>query len=537
MDIIDRLLQKVHKLNDIGIALSAEKDYHKLLEKILEGAKELTRADGGTLYTVTDYGKKLKFEIVRTDSLSIHWNAKDGVDESFIKVFPDIPIYKEGKETNDHLVVVCSVVHGKTINIADTYYEENFDLSGTKEFDKRTGYRTKSVLTVPMRNHEGEIIAVLQVINNHDPKTGEIIPFSEEDQELVESLASQAAIAMTNNNLIADLKEMLESLIKVLADAIDGKSKYTGKHCRRVPIIAKMIAEAVSNVNNGPLAKTFFTEEEIYELYVAALLHDCGKVTTPIYVVDKRNKLEAIFDRIHLIDTRFEVLKREEEKEFLKKKFLSLKGQVTEEDIAKAEADLCDRVKDLNDDRDFLRECNRGKEEDMPSDDVERVKKIADYKWHFDGKSQPFLTDDEVKNLCIHRGTLNDEERGIINKHVDMTIKMLSKLPYPTHLRRVPEIAGAHHEHLDGSGIPYGLTKDEMSLQARILALADIFEALTAGDRPYRSAFTLSKALELLKGCKDKGIIDPDVYDVFIGEKLYLRYGKEFLPSELIDVE
>ena len=217
------------------------------------------------------------------------------------------------------MVAAYSVVNAKTVNIADAYLTEGFDFSGTRKFDEKTGYRSKSFLTVPMMNHENEIIGVLQLINAIDPHTKDIIAFSESHQRLVESLASQAAVALTNHNLIDGLKGLFESFIKLIADAIDEKSPYTGGHCQRVPELTMMLADAAIKTKTGPLKSFTMTEKEIYELKIAAWLHDCGKVTTPEYVMDKATKLETIFDRIHLIDDRFELLKAQRENACLRK--------------------------------------------------------------------------------------------------------------------------------------------------------------------------------------------------------------------------
>ena len=313
MQAID-LLNQLDRLNSIGVALSAEHDNDRLLEIILLGAKELTNADGGTLYLVTE-DDKLKFEIMRTLSLDIAMGGTTGKKIAF----PALPIYLDDGMPNTNMVAAYSVVNAKTVNIADAYLTEGFDFSGTRQFDEKMGYRSKSFLTVPMKNHENEIIGVLQLINAIDPLTKQIIAFSESHQRLVESLASQAAVALTNHNLIRGLKHLFESFIKLIADAIDEKSPYTGGHCQRVPELTMMLAKAAIETKSGPLQYFSMTENEIYELNIAAWLHDCGKVTTPESVMDKATKLETIFDRIHLVDHRFELLKTQRENVYLHK--------------------------------------------------------------------------------------------------------------------------------------------------------------------------------------------------------------------------
>jgi HD-GYP domain-containing protein (c-di-GMP phosphodiesterase class II) len=381
-----------------------------------------------------------------------------------------------------------------------------------------------------MRNHEGESIGVLQLINAQDPRTGEIVPFSPSDQRLAESLASQAAVALTNRMLINQLESLFESFISLINGAIDEKSPYTGGHCQRVPVLTMLLAEAVNETNDGPLSEFHMSDKDRYELKIAGLLHDCGKVTTPVHVVDKATKLETIYDRVHLIDTRFEVLKRDAE-------LASLKKSITLQPMEAAEEDkrLRDLLRRYDDDRKFLHACNIGGER-MRDEDIEHVKRIAQYRWRdVSGHEAEFLTTDEVKNLTIRAGTLTDEERKVINHHIVATIRMLEALPWPKHLTKVPEYAGGHHERMDGKGYPKGLTREQMSVQARCMGIADIFEALTAKDRPYKKGKTLSESLEILGRMRQNHHIDPDLFDVFVRRKVYRRYAEIFLDKEQID--
>jgi len=513
----DDLLQRLEDLNRVGVSLSKEKDINRLLENILIAAKNIVNADGGTLYRMVD-DRNLKFEIIRTDSLNIAMGGTTGVEIPF----NPIALYDETGKPNNSMVVAYAVLHDQSINIADAYTEQGFDFTGTKKFDKKTGYRSKSFLTIPMKNHENEIIGVLQLINAKDRESGEIIAFSATDEQLAESLASQAAIALTNRLLISQLEKLFESFIGLINTAIDEKSPYTSRHCARVPVLTMMIAEAVNNTKAGPLKDFHMNEKDRYELKIAALLHDCGKVTTPVHVVDKATKLETIYDRINLVDTRFEVLKRDAEIKFLKAKLRAGRNRAATANLEKA---YRGRIKQLGQDRELLRKSNIGGE--FANEKIlEQVREIATYPWvGIDGKRTTFLTDDEVENLSIARGTLNDKEREIINNHVVVTIKMLEALPWPKHLRNVPEFAGGHHERVDGKGYPNGLKGDKMSVQARIMAIADIFEALTAKDRPYKVGKTLTESLNILGRLKIDGHIDPDIFDVFVRGKVYHDYA------------
>ena len=526
----DDLVQRLEQLNAIGASLSAERDLGRLLESILTAAKTITRADGGTLYRLTEEGT-LRFEIVRTTSLKYYLGGTTG------NPVPFYPIHLMGKDgkPNHGMVAAYAALTGKTVNIPDAYTAEGFDFSGTRNFDKKTGYRSKSFLTVPMRNHENEIIGVLQLINATHPKTGEIGAFSPSDQRLAESLASQAAIALTNRMLINQLEELFESFINLINMAIDEKSPYTGGHCQRVPTLTMMLAEAVNETGSGPLADFRMSDKDRYELKIAGLLHDCGKVTTPVHVVDKATKLETIFDRINLIDTRFEVLRRDTEVALLKEKALLVAHDAPRAELDAADARYRDRVRQLQEDRSFLRACNIGSEA-MREGDIERVKAIGARRWvDVSGHEASFLSEEELKNLTIRAGTLNQDERQVINHHIVATIKMLEALPWPKHLRNVPEYAGGHHERMDGKGYPKGLTREQMSVQARVMGIADIFEALTARDRPYKKGKTLSESLRILGDMRLRGHIDPDLFDVFVRGKIYRRYAEMFLDKEQID--
>lgn len=527
----DKLFSRLEQLNIIGASLSKEHDVHRLVEAILVAAKTITHADGGTLYLLTADRTALRFEIMRTDSLNIALGGTTGQPMTF----PDLPLVNQYGQPNNTMVAAYAANQGKTINIADAYVEEGFDFSGTRAFDEQTGYRSQSFLTVPMVNHEDELIGVLQLINAFDPVKREVVSFSAADQSLAESLASQAAIALTNRQLIDQLEKLFESFINLINLAIDEKSPYTGGHCQRVPELTMMLAEAADATTTGPLAKFSMNERDRHELKIAGLLHDCGKVTTPVHVVDKATKLQTLFDRIHLIDTRFEVLKRDAEIAALRQQ-LALRTKTDATAEVSVQNALTEQLRALDADRDFLRQANIGSES-MAADDQQRVRAIGtERQWrNVDGVQTEFLTAEEMENLTIRSGTLTQKEREIINYHIVATNKMLEQLPWPKHLKRVPEYAGGHHERMDGKGYPKGLTREQMSIQARIMGIADIFEALTARDRPYKNGMKLSQAMKILAGFKKNGHIDPDLFDIFVNQKVYQQYAERFLNPEQVD--
>ncbi|MCA8838103.1 MAG: GAF domain-containing protein [Gammaproteobacteria bacterium] len=526
MTIQDELLGKISRLNEIGIALSSMKDITALMEAILDGAIELTGADGGTYYSVS--GEEVRFEITRTNSLGIVKGGSSGEPITYAA----LPLYVSG-EKNLSMAVTCAVHEQRPINITDAYQSTEYDLSGTQKFDQHNDYRTSSLLTVPMANHEDEVIGVLQLVNCINPQTRQVIHFSESCEQFANSLASQAAIALTNNGLIRSLEHLFESMTQLIAAAIDTKSPYTGAHCRRIPAITMMLAEAVHSCDGGPFVDFRMTDKDRYELNTAAWLHDCGKISIPDHIMDKATKLEGIYDGIENVDLRIEVVRRD-----VDLKYADLISDARDNPLQLEELNrrYQEETKALISDRDFLRWVNIGGEF-LDDDCVERIGRLAKHQYqNADGVIQPLLREWEVYNLSIRRGTLNPEERTVIEDHMVATVEMLDKLPFPKHLKNVPEYAGGHHERMDGTGYPKGLKREEMSVPARVMAIADVFEALSAKDRPYKQPKPISECLRIMSFmCKDSHL-DPDLFRVFLEKKVWLEYAETFLPADQIDI-
>jgi HD-GYP domain-containing protein (c-di-GMP phosphodiesterase class II) len=568
---------KLERMLTLGIAMSAERDADRLLETIMVGAKEIAGAEGSTLFLRTDRDT-LRFMIVHNDPLNLRLSSGDEVVG-----LADVPLFATDGAPNRANVVSVVVNEKRTIAIDDPYGSEGFDFSGPRAFDTCFNYRTRSILTVPLMPRGGEVVGALQLVNARDPDTGEPVPFSPGVRAFVEALAAQAAVALDNRNLLDALDRMVEGMTRMVAYAVDAKSPYTGAHCVRVPELAMMLAEAASRATQGPFADfAFTTPEQWREFRVGAWLHDCGKVTTPEFVIDKATKLETVVNRIHEVRTRFEVLSRDAE-------IARLQTVLLGGDVATADAMLAERQRQLREDFAFVAACNVGTES-MADADIERLKRIAATTWMRTfsdrlGLSEgerirlagiperplpaeehlladrpehvvPRTPDDpvanpdyafnlkapanrfnfgEVYNLSIRRGTLTEEERAIVNDHIVQTIVMLDNLKLPKDLRRVPEYAGTHHETLTGSGYPFGLTGAQLSIPARIMAVADIFEALTASDRPYKKAKTLSDAVNILADFARRRAIDPDVFRLFLESGVYRRYAERFLSPEQID--
>ena len=519
------IVERLDLLTEVSVALGDGHDIDAFLDRILKVAKSMTNADGGTLYRPSNDERSLCFHISLNDSLEIYQGGASGVPIDL----PPIPLYDQYGNKNLASVAAYAANFHQSVNIADVYRADVFSFSGMRSFDQTFGYRSKSILTVPMTDHAGDLVGVLQLINAQDPETGEIRTFSDTDQRFIEALAGQAAVALTNQQLVVQMEALLESLVNLINIGIDEKSPYTGRHCQFVPELTMLLAEAVHDTSIGPMASFRMSDADRRELWLAGLLHDCGKITTPVHVVDKATKLETIFDRIHMIDTRFEVLLRDAEIRALRAKC------EPGADHAALDERLASEQARLRADRDFLRHANVGSEGMAPSDQ-DRVRRIAAYRWTGpDGVERDFLDEDEVRNLTVRFGTLNDDERKIINNHIAVTIRMLESLPWPKHLKNVPEYAGGHHERMDGKGYPRGLTREQMSVQARVMAIADIFEALTARDRPYKKGKALSESLHILGKFALNGHIDPDLFDIFVREKVYLKFARKNLDPSQID--
>ncbi|MDF2445386.1 MAG: hypothetical protein K0S46_622 [Moraxellaceae bacterium] len=518
------------RLIEISTALSSERNTSRLFERILDAAQDITHADGGTLYLIREReeGKPvLEFEILRNDSLGLSLGGTSGIPIEL----PPMPLYREDGTPNHSNIATHTALTRRMENIEDAYYAEHLDFSGTKAFDARSGYRSKSFLTVPLCNHADEIIGVLQLLNARNPATGETIAFAKALEPIVAALASSAAIALDNQILLQDHKDLLDAFIKVIAQAIDAKSAHTSAHCQRVPALTEMIAQAACDTTDGPLGDFSLDESDWYELHVASWMHDCGKLATPDSVLDKATKLHLMLDGIDAVKTRFAAALSQIELRFLRQ--IAAQPEQAEALQAMMEQEL----QVLRDDCLFIERANVGGEFMKPEDQA-RVRQIAGHHWvdHL-GETKPMLTEAEVKYLCIERGTLSHEERQKINDHMKVTVQMLESLPFPKNLKRVPEYAGGHHEKMDGTGFPRGLKREQMSWPARMMAIADIFEALTSSDRPYKAPMKISQSLSILQKMKQQNHIDPDLYELFVKSRVWEKYARVHLRPEQLDVE
>ncbi|MCW8107433.1 HD domain-containing protein [Alteromonas ponticola] len=516
-------------LVNICIRISSESNSHKLLEEILINSIKVASADAGSIYSVTPE-KNLRFDTVINKTLGLHLGGSSGQEVSF----PEIPMYKDGKP-NKKAVVADAAVTGNVINLRDVYDELPYDMSAAREMDERTGYHTQSMLTIPLKDHTDDIIGVLQLINAQED--GRNVPFTRQIETLVRSFASLGAIALTNKSLILGMEALFESFARTIAKAIDEKSPHTGGHCKRVPELTLMIADAVHAANTGPLADFKLTGNERHQLTVAGWLHDCGKVATPERVIEKATKLHTIFDRIDYVDAKLEIVSRDIDLDIMQRKLAMVEnGDLSS--LAALEQESAQRHAELNSEREIIKASNMGSEF-LSDEAVDVIKTVASkYKISVNNHMQAVLSDNEVENLSVRAGTLTSEEREIIKRHMIVTMDILDSLPFPKHLDQVSEFALCHHETLDGKGYPRGLTKDEMSVPARVMAVADIFEALSASDRPYKKAKPVSECLFIMGTMVENKKIDPDIFRIFVEAKVYEDYIRQHAdPSQLDEID
>ncbi len=524
----------IQKLSEIGIALSVEKDITRLFKMIVKEAKSICNADAGTLYIVDEKRLHLEFVIVLNDSLGPVTGQAGELK------FPDVPLYLNGKPNYSNVSSLVALT-GESLNIPDIYQMQNnlplshLDFSGTRKYDRKTGYHTKSMLVIPMKNHEGATTGVLQLLNAQDSESGQIIPFSQEDEILVASLASQAAVALNNVQLIRELKDLFYAFIKSIATAIDEKSPYTGGHINRVVELTMMIADAVNADKNGYFKNIHLNEDAREELLIAAWMHDVGKITTPEHIVDKAGKLETIFDRMNLIELRFAWMEEKIKNHYLERRLELMKNSIHKKmDFQAIDRECSDRIQQLRDDFKTIKQASRPWKI-LDNDTLEQIRQIGEKKYRLGQKTYSVLTRDELENLSIRTGTLTDRERRIIEHHAKMTYRITSQLPFPGHLARVPDYASQHHEKPDGSGYPDGIKGKDLPLQSRILAVADIFDALTARDRPYKKPMSLSRAIEIMQNMKKHNHLDPDIVDIFLDSEIYRAYAEKHLDKNQID--
>lgn len=505
------LQEQVEKLNQVGIALTSETNLEKLLELIVHEAREFTRSDAGSLYILED--DKLFFHIAQNETLSRRPNPPPG-----FKPYP-LPLSEES-------IAGYVAITGKVLNIENVYrLPKTVPYSFNPDFDLRNNYVTRSMLIVPMKDRQGQILGVLQLINVMD-ETGAIAVFPKSVEHLVMSLASQAAVAIRNAKLIADIKALFEALIRYSASAIDARSPHTAGHSKRVAAYSKAIALAINDETTGPLRDIFFAPEELEELSYAAWLHDIGKLGVPEHILDKNNRLSN--EAMETIVSRFELIKA--------LKLKRIYQDMHTLDVSTMESSTPEGKKDQSDDKihqeiakveqetegdlSFIQNVNRSTF--LSEEDLATLQAIASKTYEdLHGNVRPYLTARESESLSVRKGNLTEDEYKRIQTHVELTYNIVKNIPFTKNLKNVPIYSATHHELLNGSGYPRGLKGEEIPVQARILAVVDVFDALTAADRPYRRAIPPEKAGDILRAEAKNGRLDKDIVDLFLDKELY----------------
>lgn len=498
------------------IALSREKDMGKLFEMIVDNSRAITNSQAGTLYIVES--GFLIFEILQNEPMGTRYKK----DSSTTSPLENVPLYINDRPNYSN-VSSCAAITGEIINISDVYHSSTFDFSGTRKYDKLTGFRSRSMLVLPLMNHEDKIIAVLQLINRVDERTGEITSFSEKDIDNILPLASQAAVTATKVSLIETLRDMFYSFIKAIATAIDTKSPYTGEHVKRVVSLSMKIAECVNNTKKPPYKDFRFSDDEMEELKLAAWMHDIGKVTTPQHIIDKSTKLETLSNGIDEIRTRFSLIRAMKKNEYYRKLIeINFAKDDPEYNILatshrqQLEADL----ESIHSDFELIQFCNTAGVV-VDAEKRDRLKSIFEKTITIDGEHHSYITEKEFERLCISKGTLTKNERKIIENHAAMTDQILRQLHFPEKLSKIPLFAASHHEKLNGTGYPCRLKEEEIPIQARIMALADIFEALTAKNRPYKEEMSTEQAVKILTLMARDNEIDKELLELCVSSGLF----------------
>jgi HD-GYP domain-containing protein (c-di-GMP phosphodiesterase class II) len=511
----ERLFEQIKKLSDIGRALSGVYDLNTLLEMIVDQARNFTNADAGTLYIVEE--NTLRFKIVQNDSLKIRMGGKDGESIPFAPV-----------ELNESNVSAYVALKGLSVNIPDVYNTDLFDFTGPKKFDQSSGYRSQSMLVVPMRDHYGDVIGVLQLLNATNFTTGAVTTFSQDYESLTESLASQAAVSITNAKLISNMAELFEAFVKVMATAIDEKSPVTGGHIRRVADLTLTMADVIHNTKEGPYKDITFTQDQIYELRIAAYMHDIGKVTSPVEIVEKAKKLQTIFDRIQYIRLRMTYISQKIRLDGQNAQIELLKNGSDPKKLKDLEKETQVKLKEITEIREFINKCNEPGEF-LDDEIIDRLREISQMTYTDDTEQQqPFLTEDELLNLSIRRGSITETERKKMQDHAAVTLKMLKQIPFTKKLKNIPDFAGAHHEFINGKGYPLGLKGDEIPFEGKLMAVTDIAEALTASDRPYKKAMPLETVYRILRSMAEKEELDNTLVELFIEKEVYKIYQHKY---------
>ena len=502
---------------DISTALSKEKDLSKILEMILKEAIAYTNSEGGTIYLKED--NALLFKSLINKKLDIFVNNPD---------FPCVALYHEGQENGENISAICAL-QKRIVNIPNIYMYNMDGLSfdGVKKFDKANNYRTASMLVIPMINQDDEVVGVVQLINKKSEER--YIKFEKDDIEMTSTYANWAATAITKNRLVEDLDALFLSFLESISVAMTAKSPFGHDHVARVAELMEVVSTKIDE-DRGVFKDIHYSKEQLKELEVAAWMHDIGKIATPDYLLDKATKLEMVYDRIGEIKTRFDYVQSMLKSQMLEEKIRLLEKRKKSE-IKELEREYEVATAVLTDDCDFLETINK-QEQPLNEKALERIQNIAEKTYQVEGESLMLLSAEEVEYLSIKAGTFTKRERDKVNEHAKVSLEMMKMLTFPKKYASVTEIACAHHEKLNGTGHPLGLKADEISFEGRLMAVVDIFEALTANDRAYKTPKTIEQTFEILEGMVKRGELDGEIVTFLKESKAYEPYTKKHLLKE-----
>lgn len=550
--------RKLELVTRSGVIFTRERNISNILETTLNTARNLTNSDGGTIYILEEVyaenpidpgeiaSRDLKFVALQNETMDT--NLKGGE----IEIMPPVPLEVDGEPNLSNVSAYCANT-GKLLNFDDVYDADGFDFSGTSSYDEANGYRSQSMLVIPLEDHENNIIGVLQLINRRMPD-GSIIGFTPEDIELVQSVSFPAAASITQQRMINEQVNLFNAFVTMLAQGLGEKSPHTYNHIRRVAALGEAISSSLSNWSEGIYADVSYDEDEMAEIKLAGWMHDIGKITTPEHIVSKQAKLQFVMDRFELIVGRCSSKMKDYKIEMLEKQLAASQAGASEDQMNALTRECEEKTALLADQLDALFQANRGSE-NMPTEQIQLVEELAGqsvdafYKkeiiidhgfpllksFSAQAHKAPLIDEWEKENLLIRRGTLNEGERDQIKLHADRSWRWLMELPFPRKQKRLPLYAGAHHEHLNGSGYPNGIGGKDMPMQSRILAIADIYEALVANDRPYKDPMPLSQAMNILGDMVKRGNLDGELMKIFLRSGDYMTYAKEYLNPEQID--
>jgi HD-GYP domain-containing protein (c-di-GMP phosphodiesterase class II) len=535
--------QEIHELNQIGMALSAEHDPQKLLELILTKSREFTSSDAGSVYLVETQqdgqSQSLLFAPGQTgaslpedaprERLRFKLAQNDTVAVSFREATVEI---------NEHSIAGYVALTGEIVNIEDAYHlPVGVPYSINRKFDEDSGYRTKSILAVPIRNQKEKIIAVLQLINAKRDRyvrldsaqavEEQVIPYSARQQEIVLSLAGQAAVALENSQLYDSIQRLFEGFVRAAVTAIETRDPATSGHSFRVANLTVALAEAVDRAEAGLYKNVRFSRDQMREIRYASLLHDFGKVSVREEVLVKAKKLYPA--QLEMIKQRFWLVRRTAENESLQSRIRYLLEKGREEYLAaqqEFDSTLADQLREIDEYLEAVIWANEPTV--LPEGNFDRLLQVANLHYEdLEGRKRPVLTPDEIQMLSIRQGSLDEEERLQIESHVLHTVSFLQQIPWTNELRNVPEIARGHHEKLNGSGYPYKLSAPEIPVQTRMMTISDIFDALAAADRPYKKAVSIERALGILELSVKDGELDAGLFDIFLSARIFDRWKVE----------